>query len=69
MNLADAFLMEIQREGAGTRKAIERVPEDKYGWKPHEKSMTAGRLAGHLAEIPGWLAVIAGQDEFLLDPK
>ncbi len=67
MSLADSFLMELTHEAAGARKAIERVPEDKYDWAPHEKSMKAGRLAGHIAEVPGWLVMIAGQDEFLLD--
>jgi uncharacterized damage-inducible protein DinB len=67
MSLAESFLMELTHEAAGARKAVERVPEDKYDWAPHEKSMKAGRLAGHIAEIPGWVAMIAGQDEFLLD--
>lgn len=69
MNLADAFLMELNHEAAGARKAIERLPEDKFAWKPHEKSMTAGRLAGHIAEIPGWIPTIIGQDVFELDPS
>jgi hypothetical protein len=43
-------------EMAKTRKTLERVPEDKFGWKPHEKSMAMGRLTGHLAEIPMWAA-------------
>lgn len=69
MNLADTFLMELNHEAAGARKAIERVPEDKFDWKPHDKSMPAGRLAGHIAEIPGWMTMIVGQDEFVLDPN
>jgi uncharacterized damage-inducible protein DinB len=40
---------------ANTRKALERVPEEKFGWKPHEKSMTLGRLATHVAELTGWI--------------
>ncbi|MGO4885994.1 MAG: DinB family protein [Bryobacteraceae bacterium] len=39
---------------ASTRRTLERVPEDKYGWKPHEKSMTMGRLATHIAELAAW---------------
>lgn len=39
---------------SNTRKTLERVPDDKFAWKPHEKSMTLGRLSGHLAEMPGW---------------
>lgn len=68
MNLADAFRMELQHEAAGARKTLERIPEDKFGWKPHEKSMAAGRLAGHIAEIPGWLGMIINQDVFDFDP-
>jgi len=49
-----ALLPEFDMEMANTRKTLERVPDDKLGWKPHEKSMTMGRLAGHLAELPGW---------------
>jgi len=51
-----ALLPEFDMEMANTRKTLERVPDDKLGWKPHEKSMTMGRLAGHLAELPGWAA-------------
>jgi uncharacterized damage-inducible protein DinB len=40
---------------AVTRKVLARVPDDKLGWKPHPKSMTFGRLATHVAEIPGWV--------------
>jgi len=39
---------------ANTRKMLERVPEGKAEYKPHEKSMTMGRLAGHVAELPSW---------------
>lgn len=69
MNLADAFLMELNHEATGARKAIERLPEGKFDWKPHEKSMAAGRLAGHIAEIPGWMTMIVQHEVFELDPK
>ncbi len=49
-----ALLGEFDHEMANTRITLERVPEDKFGWKPHEKSMTMSRLASHLAEIPSW---------------
>ena len=52
--ISQALLPEFDHEMATARKVIERVPEDKYGWKPHEKSMTMGRLASHIAEMPGW---------------
>jgi len=54
MSIAQGMLQEFESEAAITRKFLERVPEDKYGWKPHEKSMALGRLAGHLAEIGMW---------------
>jgi uncharacterized damage-inducible protein DinB len=54
MALSEMLLPEFDQEMANTRKTLERVPVDKLGWKPHEKSMTMGRLATHVAEIPGW---------------
>ena len=54
MSISQALLPEFDQEVATTRKVLDRVPEDKYGWKPHEKSMTAGRLASHIAEMGGW---------------
>jgi uncharacterized damage-inducible protein DinB len=54
MPINQAFLGEFDHEMAGTRKTLERIPEDKFGWAPHEKSMKLGRLAMHLAEMPGW---------------
>ena len=56
---------EFDHEFAETRKALERVPEDKLGWKPHDKSYTLGRLAGHLAELPEWMGPTVKMD--LLD--
>lgn len=41
---------------ANARKTLERVPEDKFGWAPHAKSMTMGRLATHISELPEWVA-------------
>lgn len=46
---------EFDHEFAETRKALERVPDDKLDWKPHEKSYSLGQLASHLAEIPNWM--------------
>lgn len=55
MALKDALIAEIKHEAAATRRLLQAVPEDKFDWKPHEKSMTAGRLAAHVAEIPVWV--------------
>src|SRR4051812_20733450 len=52
--LATAFLNELQNEAETTRKCLERVPAEKFDWKPHEKSMPMGRLAVHCAEMFGW---------------
>jgi uncharacterized damage-inducible protein DinB len=52
--LASAFLGELENEAKVTRTVLERVPADKFDWKPHEKSMTMGRLATHCAEMFGW---------------
>jgi uncharacterized damage-inducible protein DinB len=54
MSISEMLLIEFDQEMAGARKLLERVPVDKAAWKPHEKSMTLGRLAGHVAELPGW---------------
>jgi uncharacterized damage-inducible protein DinB len=51
-SIAKAMLEEFESEVRTTRKFLERVPEEKLDWRPHEKSMTAGQLALHLASIP-----------------
>jgi uncharacterized damage-inducible protein DinB len=52
--LAGAFLAELDNEAKVTRSVLERVPAEKFDWQPHEKSMTMGRLAVHVAEMFGW---------------
>ena len=52
-SIAQTFLAEFETQAAITRRFLERLPEDKLTWKPHEKSMTAGQLAYHLASVPG----------------
>lgn len=68
MSLSAALLPEFDREMANTRRTLERVPDDKFGWKPHEKSGTMGWLAGHLAMLPHWMTMVLSQDEFDLNP-
>jgi len=53
MPLAAALLAEFEAQAPLTRKFLERLPDDKLTWKPHEKSMSAGQLAYHLASVPG----------------
>ena len=53
--IAESLLAEFETQAPITRRFLERLPEDKLGWKPHPKSLTAGQLAYHLAIIPGGL--------------
>jgi uncharacterized damage-inducible protein DinB len=55
MPIAKEFLAEFETQAPITRRYLERLPEDKLTWKPHEKSMTAGQLALHIAVVPGRL--------------
>lgn len=61
--IATAMLAEFEQELATTRRFLERVPEDKLGWRPHEKSMTAGELALHIAEAPEGVLRLCEPDE------
>lgn len=53
-----AFIGEFEHEAKSTRRMLERVPEDKWDWKPHEKSMTMRQLTTHIAEMPGWMPMM-----------
>src|SRR5215510_9001624 len=53
MSIAEGILSEFEQQVPVTRRFLERVPEDRLTWKPHEKSMTAGQLALHIARVPG----------------
>jgi uncharacterized damage-inducible protein DinB len=64
MAINDAFIAELKHESGLTKNILERVPLDKKDWKPHEKSMTLGRLATHIAEIPRWVREIINIDEY-----
>jgi uncharacterized damage-inducible protein DinB len=63
MALNQILIAELQHEAASTRKMLERVPTEFMGWKPHEKSMTLGKLAVHVAELNGWATMICTTDE------
>ncbi|MGE5322224.1 MAG: DinB family protein [Actinomycetota bacterium] len=62
--LSKAILPEFEHEMQTTRRTLERLPEDKLTWKPHEKSMTLGALATHLATINHWAEAILGSESF-----
>ena len=53
MTIAETLLLDFEPEIASTRRLLERIPEDNPQWKPHEKSMPIGRLAQHVAQLPG----------------
>jgi len=68
MAIKDALLPEFDHEMGNTRTTLERVPDDKFSWKPHEKSFPMGNLAGHLANLAGWATVTINQDSLDLAP-
>ena len=63
MRLSETLVPELDQEMATTRRLLERVPDDHTGWKPHDKSMSLGRLATHLAELPNFVNTILGGAE------
>jgi uncharacterized damage-inducible protein DinB len=67
MGTNEALLAELQQEAKTTRKLLERVPQQALEWRPHEKSMTLGRLASHLAELPQWASMTIDRNELDLN--
>jgi uncharacterized damage-inducible protein DinB len=61
--LTELLLKEMDQEAATTRKMLACIPDDKYDWQPHEKSMTIRRLATHIADIPSWVEMAVCDDE------
>ena len=68
MKMTEFFSAQLEREAVGTRRALERVPEGRPDWKPHEKSMPFGYLSTLVATIPSWIAMQVTQDELDLAP-
>jgi uncharacterized damage-inducible protein DinB len=66
--ISQSMLPEFDHEFANTLKTLERVPEDKPDFKPHDKSMPMANLAGHLAEIPVWATMTLKQDVLDMNP-
>lgn len=70
ITLGQTFAAELEHEAAAARKMLERVPEEKFDWKPHEKSMLFGRLAVHIGEMIDWVKLTITTDEldFAVEP-
>ena len=68
MSFAQMLLPEFEQEMAGTRKVLERIPDDKADWKAHPKSHTIGWVGAHLVEIPGWVEGTLTQDSWDIQP-
>jgi uncharacterized damage-inducible protein DinB len=64
MSTIEALLQELEQEAQTTRRVLERVPDDRLTWKPHEKSMSLGQLALHIATMPGAIAELSRQSPF-----
>lgn len=68
MTLIESLISEFEHEAQTTRKHLERLPEDKLDWRPHEKSFSANGLASHITESVGWTVPIFNEDEINFDP-
>ena len=68
MTLTQQLLDELDRDAARTKRVLEQVAAGHEDWKPHQKSMALGRLAGMIATMPAWITFIAKQDELDLTP-
>lgn len=69
MSISAALLGELDQEMIGTRKTLERIPEDKFDWQPHPKSFTTINLATHIANMLGWGATTINEDSFDFAPE
>jgi uncharacterized damage-inducible protein DinB len=69
MSLSASLLPEFDQEMGKTRTTLERVPDEKFGWKPHEKSFSFMELANHLARLPEWGTATLITDSMDLDPE
>ena len=69
MALIDGMLQELEQEAQTTRRVLERVPDDKLGWRPHEKARTLGELALHVATVPGNVAEFVAAESPVQAPQ
>lgn len=68
MKLTELFAGELDTEAAASRRVLERVPEGRNDWKPHEKSMSLGYLATLVATMPSWITMMVRQNELDFAP-
>jgi len=68
MSMADTLLPEWDQEMAGTRKSLERLPEDRFAWRPHPKSYSLGELASHLGNLLSWANYTLDNDHYEMVP-
>jgi hypothetical protein len=68
MTMTEWFRAQLAAEAVRTRRALERVPEGREDWTPHERSMPFGRLAMLVATMPSWVAMVVERDELDINP-
>ena len=66
MTIGQSMLPEFDEEMKNTRKVLERVPDEKWNWKPHEKSGTLGWLAAHVGTVPGWITMTINTESWIM---
>lgn len=69
MSLSQALLPELDQEVATTRKLLERIPMDRFDWKPHEKSFSLGELGNHTAQLLDWGVQTLATEKMDLEPE
>jgi uncharacterized damage-inducible protein DinB len=69
VSIGASLLPELDQEVANTRRALERIPDGAFSYKPHDKSFSMMELANHLARIPGWGSATLTTDSMDLDPE
>ena len=68
MKMSDLFVAELDREAERSRRALERFPDGRFDWKPHDSSMALGYIAVMVATIPAWVAMTVTIEEFDIKP-
>jgi uncharacterized damage-inducible protein DinB len=69
MFIREWLLTEFDHEIASTRRVLERLPDDRFGWRPHDRSMTAGGLGTHIANIPTWAGPVLDASSYDIEAR